>query len=337
MLKTIQIITLLQGFFLMLVLIKRRHEYQKVNFWLLICTILSVQAYALGDDDFNLFVDNADWFFFYDILFITFFFLLIKYRGNTSGKFRQKDLIFFLPYIVFIVVKSLEYVIEIPKVIMIVGSFVLMTASVGYMVYIVKKVIESKEKWLIYFVIPYSIVFLIDHLGFIITRRHDSIPFLESYGVIGLTAVLLYIILYRLIISPTAVIPKIEVKKYKDSNLDTERIKVYQNQLKQLFEVDKVFINNKLTVTDVAKEMQIPRQHLSELFSVHLNTNFQDYLNGYRVEEFIKNLQNPDYQNFTLLGIAKEVGFNSKTSFYTTFKKLKGMTPLEYKKAMITQ
>lgn len=327
-------ITLLQGFFLMLVLIKRKKEYQSVNFWLLIGTILSVQAYALGDDDFNLFVDNADWYYFYDILFITFFLLLIKYRGDKSAKFKKKDLLFFLPYTVFVVVKFLESLMEMNRTVMFIGSILLMLASFGYMGYIIKKIIESKDKWLIYFMIPYTLVFLADRLTSLISGRHDSVPFLESYGIIGLSALLLYIILYRLILSPTTVIPTIEVQKYKSSSLNPALINDYKKRLKHLFEEDKIFVNNKLTVLDVANELKIPRQHLSEILNVHLNTNFQDYLNAFRVEEFIMYLKDPTYENLTLLGIAKEVGFNSKTSFYTTFKKVKGMTPAEYKKNM---
>lgn len=335
MLKTIQIITLLQGFFLMLVLIKRKKEFPKVNFWLLLGTILSVQGYALGDDDFNLFVEDADWYFFWEILFLTFFILLIKYRNEKTTKFKIRDLWFFTPYLVMVIIKTLDKVIELNESIVKVGALLFVVPTFFYMIYLIRKVMQGKEKWLKILIIPYTIVFVVDHFSFLIVGDPNSMPFLESYGVIGLSALLFYVVLYRLVLFPATLIPPAEVKKYKTSSLNTERVEVYITQLHSLFEVDKVFINNKLTVNDVANEMNIPRQHLSELFSVHLNTNFQDYLNSFRVEEFIRNLQNPDYENLTLLGIAKEVGFNSKTSFYTTFKKVKGMTPLEYKKQMI--
>lgn len=335
MLKTLQIITLLQGFFLLLVLIKRKTEFKPLNFWLLVCTILSVQVYALGDDDFNLLIENADWYFFYDFLFITFFLLLIKYRNDKTGKFKLKDGLFFLPYLAFVTTQFLENNFNLNHNIVIGVGVSVGLSMFGYLYYIFKKIIENKERWMIYFMIPYTLVFLADRLGNFIAGSHDSYPFLESYGVIGLSAILFYIILYKLILSPSALIPKSEIKKYKASTLDTQRIQVYKDHLKQLFEEDKIFINNKLTVLDVAKEMDISRQHLSELFSVHLNTNFQDFLNEYRVEEFIQCLKDPAYENFTLLGIANEVGFNSKTSFYTTFKKIKGITPAAYKKTQL--
>ena len=332
MLETIQIITLLQGFFLILILIKRKQEFKSVNFWLLIGTILSVQLYALGDDDFNLLVENADWYFFYDFLFITFLFLLIKYRFSNAVVFNKKDALFFIPYLVFVSAQYIDGYWPINRTIRLVVGMGISIAVFGYLIYILRKIWEHKAKWMFYFIIPYTLMFIADRIGNIVTNSYDSIPFLESYGIIGLSAVLLYIILYRLIMSPDSVIPKVEVEKYKSSSLDQKLVSNYKKQLKQLFEVDKVFIDNKLTVNDVAGKMQIPRQHLSEILSMHLNTNFQDYLNKYRVEEFIQHLNNPDYNNLTLLGIAKEVGFNSKTSFYTTFKKVTGMTPSEYKK-----
>ena len=94
----------------------------------------------------------------------------------------------------------------------------------------------------------------------------------------------------------------------------------------------QIFKNQKLNVNEVANQLGIPRQHLSEILNVHMGVRFQDLLNQYRVEEFIKCLHQENYKNYTLLGIATEVGFSSKSSFNSTFKKLKGVTPSQYKK-----
>lgn len=335
MLKTIQIITLLQGFFLLLVLIKRKQEFKRLNFWLLVCAILSVQAYALGDDDFNLFVDNADWYFFYDILFITFFMLLIRYRKDKTGVFKRKDFLLFIPYFLFVLTQFIDNSIGLNREVIITVGVTSSVAMAGYLVYIFIKIIENKEKWIIYFMIPFTLMFVADRLSNVIMNQHDSIPFLESYGVIGLSAVLFYIILYKLILTPSDVIPKIEEKKYKISSIDKDQVERYKKQLIELFEKDRIYLNNKLTVSDVAKELKITRQQLSEILSMHLNTNFQDFLNTYRIEAFISCLKDPQYKNLTLLGVANQVGFNSKTSFYTTFKKIKGVTPAVYKKTKL--
>lgn len=80
--------------------------------------------------------------------------------------------------------------------------------------------------------------------------------------------------------------------------------------------------------------MGIPRQHLSEVLNIHMKTSFQDYINKCRVEEFAKSLKEEKYKNYTLMGITNEVGFKSKSSFNTTFKKIKGVTPSEFKKQL---
>ena len=79
----------------------------------------------------------------------------------------------------------------------------------------------------------------------------------------------------------------------------------------------------------------MPRQHISEVLNVHMNVSFQDFINEYRVNAFINCLQKEQYAHYTLFGIANEVGFNSKSSFNTTFKKIKGLTPSEFKKTLL--
>jgi AraC-like DNA-binding protein len=57
-------------------------------------------------------------------------------------------------------------------------------------------------------------------------------------------------------------------------------------------------------------------------------------VNGYRVAAFLERLNDANYSNLSLVGIATDVGFSSKSSFYATFKKHKGVTPTEYRKSL---
>ena len=68
----------------------------------------------------------------------------------------------------------------------------------------------------------------------------------------------------------------------------------------------------------------------SHLINHDLKTNFYEFVNKYRVEEFKYRLQREDSDKFTLLGLAYECGFNSKSTFNHTFKKFTGQTPKEY-------
>ncbi|MEO1029749.1 MAG: AraC family transcriptional regulator, partial [Bacteroidota bacterium] len=115
MLKTIQIIALLQGLFLLFILFQRRQDYKKIDFWLLLGCIVSVILYAIGDDDYNLFVNDVDWFLFHDTLIITFFFLFVRYYKSGKEVFYKKDLWFFTPYLLTVGFKTLNTYIPIEE------------------------------------------------------------------------------------------------------------------------------------------------------------------------------------------------------------------------------
>ncbi|MEO0528086.1 MAG: AraC family transcriptional regulator [Bacteroidota bacterium] len=336
MLKTIQIIALLQGFFLIFILFQRKTEYKKINFWILLGCIVSVILYTIGDDDYNLFAKDTDWFLFHDTLIITFFFLFVRYYKSGKEKFNKRDLWFFVPYLIIVIYKTIDtyYVIEKGLVVKIAYIIIELAflAMLGYAIYDIVK--NKKEKWLLVFIVPLTIIFTIDELSFLLTNSTEAPYFLDSYGIILAAVFLFYYVLYKLVIAPKDVLPKSDGSKYKTSSLNTKNIEVNKSELLRLMAEEKLFKNSKLTVNEVAEQLNIPRQHLSEILNVHMKIGFQDLLNQYRVEEFIECLQNETYKNYTLLGIANEVGFSSKSSFNTTFKKLKGITPSQYKKQL---
>lgn len=337
MLKTIQIIALLQGIFLLFILFKRKEDYKKVNFWLLLGCIVSVLLFAIGDDDYNLFVNDADWFLFHDTLIITFFFLFVRYYRSDKDAFNKKDLWFFTPYLLIVGFKTINAYFPLEKgIILGIAHGIVELIFLGMFLYTIYDIIKrKKEKWLLTFIIPLTIIFIIDEVTFFTTNSYESPFFLDSYGIILAAIFLFYYVLYKLIIAPKDVLPKSDHAKYKTSSLNANTIATNKAELLRLMTEEKLFKNNKLTVNDIANQLNIPRQHLSEILNVHMKTGFQDLLNQYRVEEFIACLQKDIYKNYTLLGIANEVGFSSKTSFNTTFKKLKGMTPSQYKKELL--
>ncbi|MEL6843420.1 MAG: helix-turn-helix domain-containing protein, partial [Bacteroidota bacterium] len=62
--------------------------------------------------------------------------------------------------------------------------------------------------------------------------------------------------------------------------------------------------------------------------------NFMDFINGYRIEEAQKMLRAPRFGHYTIVAIAQEVGFRSRSAFYAAFKKISGQTPTEYKRSV---
>lgn len=341
MLKTIQIIALLQGVFLIIILFVKRNDYKRLNFWLLFITIISLLFHIIGDDDFNLIQADANWYVFHAPLIITLFFLLIKYNGSIRTKFQLKDLLYFIPYLIYVGAEFFEDTltknIEAEPVGLIIAEILVTITMLWYLGAIIYQAYTDKKKqWMLYFLIPYAIVNLLDVTSYFISGDPNSIPYLESYGIIAISGLLLYVILFKLVVSPKSVLPKAETKAYKTSSLQTSKVAGYKKEFIRLMKEEKLFTDSEVTVNQVAQKMGIPRQHLSEVLNVHMKSSFQDYINKCRAEEFVVCLKNKKYTNYTILGIATEVGFKSKSSFNTTFKKLYGVTPSAYRKTLVT-
>jgi len=336
MLEIIQIIALIQGLFLLSVLLVKQASYKRVNFSLLLAAIIALLLNIIGDDDFNLFISNANWYFFQSPLIITLFFLLIKYHNAKQDKFQIRDLLYFIPYLLFITLQIVEDVNGLVKnTWLMIGetlSGVSLLVYLGYTIYDIIK--NKKERWMLLFIVPYTLLNLIDGISFFISKSHDNFLFLESYGVIGLSAILLYMILFKLVVSPKSVLPKADTRAYKSSSLTKSKAEVYKKEFLRLMDNEKLFTNSNITVDQVAQKMGIPRQNLSEVLNVHLKSNFQDYMNKCRAEEFVASLKDNRFKNYSVMGIANEVGFKSKSSFNTTFKKIYGVTPSEFKKTL---
>lgn len=102
-------------------------------------------------------------------------------------------------------------------------------------------------------------------------------------------------------------------------------------KLKKLMHDNKPFLNPELTIQDLADELNESATSISAYLNKELGVNFFGYINGFRIEEAKLRLSNPDNARDTLLCIAFDSGFNSKSSFNTLFKKITGMTPSEYR------
>lgn len=91
------------------------------------------------------------------------------------------------------------------------------------------------------------------------------------------------------------------------------------------------FKNPNLTIALLSKELEIPKRTLSELINHHYQQNFVDFINTHRIESAKRRLEHPSDSKETILEVMYEVGFNSKSSFNTAFKKKTGLTPSQYK------
>jgi ligand-binding sensor domain-containing protein/AraC-like DNA-binding protein len=121
-------------------------------------------------------------------------------------------------------------------------------------------------------------------------------------------------------------------EKYKTSALLPETVDQVLPQLNRLMEKEKAFLKPDLTLKKLSDQLHVHYNHLSRIINEHLGKSFNDYVNSYRIEEARKQLTDPSADHKTILEIAYDTGFYSKSVFNTAFKKFTGMTPSQYKK-----
>lgn len=111
---------------------------------------------------------------------------------------------------------------------------------------------------------------------------------------------------------------------------DSEQKELFK-RLKALMTEKKLYLNQELKLSDLATRLDVSTVKLSQLFNVYAETNYYDFVNCYRLEEFKLRLNSSQYTNYTLMALAESCGFK-RSSFFSTFKKVEGTTPMEYAK-----
>jgi AraC-type DNA-binding domain-containing proteins len=124
-------------------------------------------------------------------------------------------------------------------------------------------------------------------------------------------------------------------RKYATSPLTDRESAGYVKKLQTLMDSEKLYLQNDLKLSDVSEKMNLPVYYVSQVINEKLDKNFYDFINEYRVEEVKKRLMKKEYDHFTILAAGFDSGFNSKTAFYTAFKRITGVTPLEFKNRVI--
>lgn len=118
--------------------------------------------------------------------------------------------------------------------------------------------------------------------------------------------------------------------KYKSCNMTDGDCKKLLEQLTSVMTKEKLFVNPKLKISDLAGKMGVPSYKLSYLFNQHMQCSFYDYINDYRVLEFKKLIEKGEHKAYSINALMEKCGFISRSTFFRYFKKNMGMTPNEY-------
>lgn len=102
------------------------------------------------------------------------------------------------------------------------------------------------------------------------------------------------------------------------------------DQIKEKIQTQELYTNPKLNLRSLAEAVELNDKELSRLINECGNVNFYQFINEFRVEKFKKLLQSPKAHQLSILGLATEAGFSSKSTFYAAFKTIEGMTPKQF-------
>jgi len=120
--------------------------------------------------------------------------------------------------------------------------------------------------------------------------------------------------------------------KYEKSGLSEETKTEISGRLKEVMKKQRLYLEPDLTLNRLAEILSVSQNHLSQVINEVFGKNFFDFVNGYRIEEAKKFLTSHETEDWTILAIAYEVGFQSKSTFNAVFKKVVNMTPSQYRK-----
>jgi TolB-like protein/AraC-like DNA-binding protein len=128
------------------------------------------------------------------------------------------------------------------------------------------------------------------------------------------------------------ILPISSASKKITASPDAETLATLE-QLNQLMDEDEIYLNPSLSLRELAQSLQIHPNKLSWLINENLGKNFNEYINDWRLSAFQQKALNPENSNITLLGLAYESGFNSKSVFNEFFKRATGLTPRAWLKS----
>lgn len=139
---------------------------------------------------------------------------------------------------------------------------------------------------------------------------------------------------------------KIEIPTQNNNNVDeingngntintykTETLSVFL-EIESFMNTQQPFLNPDLNLKSLSKTMNVPERQISNAINKNSEQNFYSYINQYRVEAVKKMLENNKQETYSIVGIGEAAGFNSKSSFYTNFKKATGISPSQYIKEL---
>lgn len=353
---------ILQGFFLALVLTTKKNKSRKSNRMLaalLLILSFSILHGVIASDNFGPYKIKEPM-----ILLIGPFILFYVLESAGVRVKGWKTVYHFIPFLLFFLIALLgwvlgaassysEFLFQYSATISIVVWMLIVVQYGFYWAATVRIIhrnislvesefsnIEGKTlSWLTIFLHVFGIL-LILFVGTVIFALHSShyseVDTIVSFGLSCAIFVLGYEGLFQEEIFSTSSeivdVTEAKVKQISEREEDEERAAKIAEDIVAYFEGKKPYLDDGLTLTKLAEQIGVTRNQLSAVINNRFESNFYNFVNKYRVEEVKRLMTDPKNKDFTILSLAFQAGFPSKSSFQDVFKRFTGLTPTEYQR-----
>ena len=193
---------------------------------------------------------------------------------------------------------------------------------------------KARLSWLKKILILFGLLVLM-YLGIVI-----YVLVIGYYSVTGnfiysmLLGCMIYIVAWQTYLNVAVLNPHFD-KRYRSITMDEQSELVLLKQLVYFFEDEKIFLDPDIRINSLAKKLDTTAHILSKIINERLGKNFSELINQYRIEEAKKRMTDPAFAHLSIMGIAMDVGFTSKSAFNESFKKQNGLTPSAYLKQAV--
>ncbi|UTW61969.1 AraC family transcriptional regulator [bacterium SCSIO 12741] len=191
--------------------------------------------------------------------------------------------------------------------------------------------LAERGKWIHKMSIAFSIIALIlvgATFMMLVTGKYSADG---NFIITTILSLIIYLIGYQTLLHNQTVLPGFDTR-YATLKIQPGTKDLLMEKLNVLFEKEKIFTDPDIKLSSLAERLNTQPHVLSRLINTQLKQSFSELLNQYRIEEFKKKALDPEFSHYSIIGIAYEVGYNSKSSFNTAFKKQTGLTPSQFLK-----
>ncbi len=126
-------------------------------------------------------------------------------------------------------------------------------------------------------------------------------------------------------------------RKYKKSGLKDNEADIFLKSLEEYMRLEKPFLDPDLSIVNISEKLNIPKHYLTEIINRMMDKNFYTYINEFRVDEVKQKIADESYREHSIIRIAYDSGFNSKSVFNRIFKQITSLTPTEYRQQYLTK